>query len=146
MKAETFFTEEQKKNLEQAIKESEKQTSGEIRVYVENSCSGEILDRAAYLFNLLEMTKTKERNGILFYLSIARQKFAVLGDAGINAKVPENFWDSVRDVMEKYFKDEDFTGGLIEGIRMTGEKLKTYFPWMPDDKNELSDAISFGDN
>ena len=145
MKADSFFTQEQKDLIEQAIGEAEKQTSGEIRVYIENACKGDILDRAAYLFRLLDMHRTKERNGVLFYLSVARQQFAVLGDTGINARVPGNFWDSVRDVLVSYFKEEDFTGGLREGIRMAGEKLKTFFPRQADDTNELSDTITFGE-
>jgi uncharacterized membrane protein len=146
MKAESFFSQEQKDIIVHAIEEAEKQTSGEIRVYVENTCQGEVLDRAAYLFRLLDMNKTQERNGVLFYLSIARQQFAVLGDTGINARVPENFWDAIRDILEKYFKEEDFAGGLQEGIRIAGEKLKAFFPRQPDDKNELSDTIAFGEN
>jgi uncharacterized membrane protein len=146
MKADSFFTPDQKALITHTIKEAEKLTSGEIRVYIENSCTGEILDRAAYLFKLLDMNKTKERNGVLFYLAIARQQFAVLGDAGINARVPENFWDSVKDILEKHFKNEDFTRGLQMGIQMAGEKLKSYFPRQHDDTNELSDTISFGDN
>ncbi|MBN1415932.1 MAG: TPM domain-containing protein [Bacteroidales bacterium] len=146
MKAKAFFTPEQKSIIVDAIKEAENQTSGEIRVYIENSCKGEMLDRAAYLFKMLDMYKTKERNGILFYLAIARQQFAVLGDSGIHAKVPENFWDMIRDTLERHFKEEDFTGGLKEGIRLAGEKLKAFFPRQNDDTNELSDSISFGEN
>jgi uncharacterized membrane protein len=146
MKAESFFSQEQKDIIVHAIEEAEKQTSGEIRVYVENDFHGEILDRAAYLFKLLDMYKTKENNGVLFYLSMARQQFAILGDTGINSRVPENFWDTVRDVLEKYFKEEDFAGGLMEGIRLAGEKLKTFFPRQADDTNELSDTITFGEN
>jgi uncharacterized membrane protein len=146
MKAESFFSQEQKDIIVHAIEESEKQTSGEIRVYVENACHGDILDRAAYLFKLLDMYKTKESNGVLFYLSVARQQFAILGDTGINSRVPENFWDTVRDVLEKHFKEEDFTGGLQEGIRMAGEKLKAFVPRQADDTNELSNTITFGEN
>jgi uncharacterized membrane protein len=144
MKAESFFSQEKKDIIVHAIEEAEAQTSGEIRVYIENTCHGDILDRAAYLFKLLDMHKTKESNGVLFYLCIARQQFAVLGDTGINSRVPEDFWDTVRDVMEKYFKEEDFAGGLNEGIRMAGEKLKAFFPHQTDDTNELSDSITFG--
>jgi uncharacterized membrane protein len=146
MKAESFFSQEQKDTIVKTIEEAEKQTSGEIRVYIENNCKGSILDRAAYLFRLLDMYNTKERNGVLFYLSIGRQEFAVLGDTGINSRVPENFWESIRDVLEKYFKEEDFTGGLKEGIRMAGEKLKAFFPRQTDDTNELSNTITFGEN
>ena len=92
------------------------------------------------------MFKTKDRNGVLFYLAIAQQQFAVLGDGGINSRVPENFWDTIRDTLEKHFKEEDFTGGLKEGIQMAGEKLKAFFPRQADDTNELSNTIHFGEN
>ncbi|MBN2275080.1 MAG: TPM domain-containing protein [Bacteroidales bacterium] len=146
MKAETFFTQEQKDGIVHAIEEAEKLTSGEIRVYIENSCKGDVLDRAAYLFKLLDMFNTRERNGVLFYISIAKQQFAVLGDAGIHAKVPDGFWDSVRDVLQEHFNNEDFTGGLSKGIQMAGEKLKAFFPRQDNDTNELSNTISFGEN
>lgn len=142
--ADSFFTKEQKDIIVRAIEDAEKQTSGEIRVFIENTCKGDVLDRAAFLFRKLGMTKTRERNGILFYLAIARQQFAILGDMGINARLPEGFWDTVRDKLEEHFKSGDFTGGLNEGIRMAGEKLKTYFPHKADDVNELSDEITFG--
>jgi uncharacterized membrane protein len=146
MKAESFFSQEQKDIIVHAIEEAEKQTSGEIRVYIENYCRGSILDRAAYLFKLLDMYNTKVRNGVLFYLSIARKEFAILGDGGINEKVPEGFWDAVRDTLQESFGRGDFTGGLSKGIGMAGEKLKTFFPRQKDDENELSDTIAFGEN
>jgi len=146
MKAESFFTQEQKDIIVHAIEEAEKQTSGEIRVYIENNCKGSILDRAAYLFKLLDMFNTKERNGVLFYLSVARKEFAVLGDAGINSKVPDGFWDSIRDILQESFGEGDFTGGLSQCIDRVGEKLKGFFPRQSDDKNELSNTITFGEN
>jgi uncharacterized membrane protein len=90
------------------------------------------------------MHKTKLRNGVLFYLAVKDRKFAILGDAGINAKVPEGFWDNIKDTMLNHFKNGEFARGLSEGIKMTGEQLKKHFPWKSDDVNELSDEISFG--
>ena len=52
-----------------------------------------MLDRAAWVFKKLGMHKTAERNGVLFYLAVDDRKFAIIGDAGINAKVPAGFWD-----------------------------------------------------
>jgi len=138
------FTKEQQKQIVEAIKQAEHNTSGEIRVHIEKSCKIDVLDRAANVFAMLKMHKTKLRNGVLFYLSIEDRKFAILGDAGINAKVPENFWDSVKDTVLEQFKQGNQTEGLIKGILMAGEKLKTHFPYQKDDVNELSDEISFG--
>ena len=139
-----FFTKEQQEDIRIAILNAELDTSGEIRVHIEDKCPGEVLDRAAYIFKKLNITLTEKRNGVLFYLAVRNRKFAVIGDIGINAVVPENFWDDIKDKMLDQFRDEKFTDGLIEGIMMVGEKLKIHFPHHVDDKNELSDEISFG--
>ena len=140
----TFFPEEQLKLIKQAIVEAELNTSGEIKVYIESTCDGEVLDVAANCFKKLGMHETELRNGVLFYLAVNNRKFAILGDKGINEKVPENFWDNIRDVMRNHFKQSQFTQGLASGIEMAGEKLKTHFPRQHNDKNELSDEIIFG--
>ncbi|MCD6332193.1 MAG: TPM domain-containing protein [Bacteroidales bacterium] len=127
-----------------AIREAEKNTSGEIRVHIETSFKGDILDQASHIFKKLKMHKTQLRNGVLFYLAVKNRKFAILGDVGINQKVPENFWDQIKETMIPYFRDSHFAEGLSRGIKMAGEKLKAHFPYQQDDVNELSDEISFG--
>lgn len=139
-----FFNDAQKRQITEAIKTAEKNTSGEIRVHVEGSCPGEVLDSAAYWFGQLKMHKTAERNGVLFYLAITDHKFAILGDAGINAKVPSDFWENIKQHMLSCFKESRFADGLSQGILMAGEQLKKHFPFSSDDVNELSDEISFG--
>jgi uncharacterized membrane protein len=143
--ARNFFSSEDKKEIEAAIKEAESNTSGEIRVHIENKCKGEVLDRAAFLFKQLGMEKTKLRNGVLFYLALKNRKFAILGDRGINAVVPENFWDEIAAMMTEKFKEGKFKEGLVQGILRAGEHLKAHFPHQKDDVNELSDEISFGE-
>ncbi len=142
-KANKFFTKEEEKVITDAIKTAENNTSGEIRVHVENYDKDDVLDRAVYWFEKLGMHKTKERNGVLFYLAVDARKFAILGDSGINAKVPEGFWDEIKDTMVEYFKEGKFAEGLAKGILMAGEQLKKYFPHQKDDINELSDEISY---
>ena len=112
--------------------------------HIENKLKGDVLDRAAYLFETLNMHKTKERNGVLFYLALESKKFAILGDSGINAQVPENFWDHIKEEMGEHFKKANFTEGLTSGIVIAGEQLKKHFPYKEDDVNELTDEISFG--
>jgi uncharacterized membrane protein len=143
MKASAFFTPSQQESIMNAVSEAEKATSGEIRVHIETSCKGDVLNRSAWLFNKLGMTKTAEHNGVLFYLAVEDRKFAIIGDSGINSVVPEGFWDEVRDHMEKRFRDGLFTEGLSEGIIMAGNQLKDHFPYSSDDVNELPDNISF---
>lgn len=140
----SFLTKDQQSAIVQAIADAEKATSGEIRVHLESSCKGDVLDNAAYIFKKLKMHKTALRNGVLIYLAVNDRKFAILGDAGINAKVPEDFWDQIKETMTAYFANGDFTTGLTQGIQMVGDKLKAYFPIMSNDTNELSNEISFG--
>ena len=146
MQPSQFFTKEERGLIKKAIAEAELNTSGEIRVHVERRCKEEVLDHAAYLFERLGMHKTQKRNGVLFYLAIDDHKFAILGDAGINAVTPENFWDDIKDRVLEEFGQGQYTRGLETGIHMAGEKLKEHFPYQEGDVNELEDGISFGEN
>ncbi|MDA3953291.1 MAG: TPM domain-containing protein [Bacteroidales bacterium] len=145
MKASQFFNEEQKKLITDAVTEAELNTSGEIRVHIESDCKEVVLDRAAFIFEKLEIHKTELRNGVLFYLSISDNKFAILGDAGINAVTPDNFWEEIKETVINHFKKSKFDIGLSTGIKMAGQALKEHFPYQKEDINELSDEISFGD-
>ncbi len=146
MNVQKYFTEENKLQIANAIRIAELNTSGEIRVHIEKFCKGDVLDQAAYVFEKLEMHKTQLRNGVLFYVAIDDQKFAILGDSGINQKVPTDFWEKAKEIVLLNFKEGNLTEGLTKGILMAGEQLKEHFPYMKDDKNELSDDISFGKN
>ncbi len=146
MSVENFFSAEEKQSLLDAIAQAELNTSGEIRLHMEGNCKIDVLDRAAYVFEKLEMHKTDQRNGVLFYLAVHDRKFAILGDAGINKLVPLNFWDVIKETMLTYFKEGKFVDGLSKGILMAGEQLKANFPFQKEDLNELSDEISFNKN
>lgn len=146
MSVQKYFSEENKLHITNAIRVAETNTSGEIRVHIEKTCKTDVLDRAAYIFDKLGMQKTKLRNGVLFYLAVEDRKFAILGDAGINSKVPENFWEKIKEAAIEKFKQKKFAEGLAEGILAAGEQLKEHFPYQDDDVNELSDEISFGEN
>jgi uncharacterized membrane protein len=143
MKASAFFTPEGRELIVQAITEAELDTSGEIRVHVETDFDGDVLDRAASIFARLNMHKTRLRNGVLIFLSIKNKRFAILGDAGINQHVPDNFWNDIKAVMESHFKNSEFAPGLSVGIKMAGEQLKKHFPFQKNDINELPNEISF---
>lgn len=145
MKAKQLFTEELQKQVVSAIETAELNTSGEVRVHLDDKCKGEVLDRAAYVFEKLEMHKTEQRNGVLFYLAVQDKKFAILGDAGINQKVSDNFWEEIKSEVISNFKKGDFAGGLSSGIVKAGEQLKAHFPYQEDDVNELDNEISFDD-
>lgn len=138
-----FFTAEQKAQIENAITEAEKLTSGEIRLHIDSNCKGDVLDEAVKIFTKLDMDKTELRNGVLFYLSIDDHKFAVIGDKGINATVPNGFWDCIYRQIVDYFQKAEYTEGLCWAILEAGKQLVAHFPIQADDTNELTNEISF---
>lgn len=144
MKLSDFLSEAERQLVQSAIKDAELKTSGEIRVHIESTCNSNVIERAVAVFKEINMHLTKERNGVLIYLSVKDQKLAIIGDKGINDVVPEGFWDEIKDAMVANFKIKQFQKGLVDGIQKIGEKLIEYFPCKEDDKNELSNDISFG--
>ena len=145
MKVKEFIGEGGKALIEQAIKEAELDTSGEIRVHLESKCPSDPLQRAVYIFNYLKMSNTQARNGVLVYVAVESRKFAIIGDAGINNVVPDNFWDDIKDKMRASFLQGNYVEGLVIAIKETGASLKKYFPYQSDDVNEQPDEISFGE-
>ncbi|MEI6275894.1 MAG: TPM domain-containing protein [Prolixibacteraceae bacterium] len=139
-----FLSLEEEAMVVKAIQEAEHQTGGEVRVHVESVCRGNVMDRAAWLFKSLKMHETALRNGVLIYLSTTDRKFAIIGDAGINAVVPKGFWDDVKEQMIAHFSKGEMATGFVVGIAKVGEKLKEFFPYQDDDINELPDEISYG--
>jgi len=141
---EDFLTAEEEKEIIDAIQEAEKSTSGEIRVHIEKSSHKKCLERAEEVFYELNMDKTKDKNGVLFYVAIDDRKFAVMGDEGIDKVVPDDFWDSVKNRVTSEFAKGNHADGLVLGIIEAGQKLQQYFPYQRDDIDELSNEISKG--
>jgi uncharacterized membrane protein len=143
-KTEAFLSKEDEQEIVQAIVSAEKNTSGEIRVHIEERSEKAPFDRAQEVFLELHMNETKDRNGVLFYVCVADKKFAIIGDEGIDKVVESDFWDCTKDIVISNFKEANFKNGLVEGILRAGERLKKYFPYQSDDVNELSNEISKG--
>jgi uncharacterized membrane protein len=139
-----FFSKQEQEDIRQAIMNAELDTSGEIRVHIENNFTGDVLDRAAFVFKQLGMNNTELRNGVLIYLAVKNRRFAIIGDRGIHQVVPENYWVDIKANMLNHFRENRFTDGLIEAIEATGKHLKKHFPHERNDVNELPDEISFG--
>ncbi len=142
----TILNKEEDRRIVEAIRQAEKNTSGEIKVHIENRCKGDVEERSLFIFKHLKMNQTKQRNGVLIYLAVKDHKFAILGDEGIDKVVEDGFWCDVKDLMLSHFKEGRFTEGLEQGILRCGEKLKAFFPYQSDDVNEIPDDISYENN
>jgi uncharacterized membrane protein len=137
----TFLTGEERDRVVAAIRALEKRTSGEIRVHLQDR-TDEHAREAARVFDRLGMSQTRERNGVLFFIAVRHRRFAVIGDAGIHAVVPGDFWSGVVSRVESRFAEGRFADGLLDGITMAGNALAEFFPHRPDDPNELDDRIT----
>ena len=142
MEVEQFLTDQQEQDVINAIRQAENNTSGEIRIHLEKSLDQDALKRAQEVFHQLEMDKTVLKNGVLFYVAVDDHQFAIIGDEGIDNKVPDNFWESVRDEVISEFVKGNYTRGLVKGNLHAGEKLQEYFPFNDKGENEISDEIS----
>jgi len=129
----------------EAIRNAEKETSGEIRVHVQPRTGSDIRAFAERTFERLGMTKTGLRNGVLLFIATEPRQFVILGDRGIDEKVPAGFWDEIAAKLTIRFKNGQFTDGIVEAISAAGEHLKQYFPRVAGDVNELSDEIDVSD-
>ena len=141
-KIEKFLSADDEAEIIEAIRLAEKATSGEIRIHIESTSAADAMHHATEVFQKLEMDKTQARNGVLIYIAVESKVFVILGDKGINDVVPENFWNSTKELMQEHFKKGEFRSGIVAGIEKAGEQLQKYFLWTEGDKNELSDEIS----
>ncbi|MDE3245918.1 MAG: TPM domain-containing protein [Acidobacteriota bacterium] len=128
----------------EAIRTAERSTSGEIRVSVSHFFWGNVEKTAGKAFHRLGMENTADRNGVLIFIVPSRKRFAILGDKGIHEKVGQAFWNEASACLSSHFRQEAFTEGLVEAIRMVGDRLATHFPSAGEaDRNELSDDVNF---
>lgn len=145
-KKKPFFTPEQQERIVAAIRSCERQTSGEIRVFVESkNPMVNPVDRAAEVFYNLKMQETDHRNGVLLYIATKHHELALFGDEGIYKATGAEYWDNAVKLMISSFYGDDICEGIVQCIYQVGQTLKEKFPYIPtEDKNELPDDIVFG--
>jgi uncharacterized membrane protein len=145
-KKRVFFSAADNAQIVEAIRLAEKQTSGEIRIYVESkNAYVDPIDRAAEVFFKLKMQKTEHRNAVLFYIAMDHRQLAIFADEGIYQKAGAEYWNHAVNVMISKFRKENISDGIEECVRMIGDTLKEKFPYdAATDKNELPDDIVFG--
>jgi uncharacterized membrane protein len=138
-----FFDQSEQQLLVDAIAQAELKTSGEIRLHIESFCFGNELKRAQKVFTNLKMHETKEHNGVLIYIATFSRKIAVIGDEGIHQKLGNEFWQKVVAELITKFKENKKADALAECILTCGEQLGEFFPRSSDDKDELTNTISY---
>ena len=145
-KKKEFFSAEDKKQIVEAIRKAETETSGEIRVYVESKNSYvDAIDRASEIFFKLKMQETEHRNAVLLYVAMKDQQLALFADEGIYQKAGEDYWNNAVKSMLSQFTKENVSNGIEQCILQIGQTLKEKFPYIAsEDKNELPDEIVFG--
>lgn len=144
-KKKEFFSPEQQQLITAAIQQAEKNTSGEVRIFVESKCNYvSAVDRAKEIFFQLKMENTKDRNAVLLYLAMDDRQLAVFADEGIYQRLGQDYWNNQVRKIILAFRKEDFTTGICTVVNDIGAALKEQFPYNLDDKNELPDEIIFG--
>ena len=140
-----FFTPEEQQRMVAAIQKAEKNTSGEVRVFIESKCKYvDPVERAKEIFFSLKMENTKDRNAVLLYLALDDHQLALFADEGIYKRLGAEYWNiEVRKIISAFTKD-DYTGGICLVVEDIGDALTAEFPYANNDKNELPDEIIFG--
>ena len=128
MHPKTFAKHLQHDSIVAAIRDTEHQTSGEIRVSISHKHIDDALAAAQAEFLRLGMNKSKERNGVLIFVAPRAHKFAVVGDEAVHSKCGNTFWRQLADAMTGYFRQSEFTPGIIHGVQKAGELLAEHFP------------------
>jgi len=146
MSSNLFLTEEQKQHVIDTIQQAENRTSAEIRVHIEENCSGDALDRASRVFHDLGMDQTQRQNGVLIYIASEDYKAAVYAGKGIHSEVEEGFWSDVLQILIDHFKQDDFKNGIAKAVQKVGKKLEKLYPYRTGDVDELSNDISYNSN
>jgi len=140
-----LFTQPEETRIVQHIRDAEKGTSGEIRLFVEDFChSDHPIERAVEVFQLFGMFNTKQRNGVLLYLAEKSRQFAIWGDAGLHVKVGATFWENEKILLRAHLQRDEAAEGVCQVVTQIGERLRTLFPSDDTDDNELPDEIIYG--
>jgi uncharacterized membrane protein len=141
MKARQFLKKLRHDEILAAIRSAEKKTSGEIRVFISRKPANDPVAAAQAHFLEMGMEKTRDRNAVLIFVAPRAHKFAVIGDTAVHARCGEDFWTQLAHEMSGYFRDSNFTTGIVHGVKKAGELLAKHFPRRPDDTNELPDEV-----
>jgi uncharacterized membrane protein len=141
MKARKFLNQLSHQEIVKAIRDAEKSTSGEIRVFISRKSIQDAVPAAQAHFIELGMDKTRDRNAVLIFVAPRAHQFAVIGDTAVHARCGDDFWKQLAHEMSGHFRKSEFTTGIVHGVRKAGELLAQHFPRRQGDTNQLSDEV-----
>lgn len=101
----------------------------------------EFTQKAIQTFVMQGVTETRERNGILLYLSAFERKAIILADSGINSKLSPETWNDIIQKLIPLMKEKRYAEGIIGAIKQIGEILTEHFPADSQDQDELPNKI-----
>ncbi|MBI2517194.1 MAG: TPM domain-containing protein [Opitutae bacterium] len=141
MKTRHFINKLQRQLIEDAIRDAEQKTSGEIVVLIHHKPVQDAVAFARNEFLRRGLQETKERNAVLIFVAPESQSFALIGDEGVHQKCGDTFWSELAATMQGDFRAGNYTAALLDGIERAGALLAEHFPARPDDKNELPNRV-----
>jgi len=142
MRTKEFINRLEHDRIVQAIRDAERNTSGEIRIYIQRGeLKRDVLHVAQERFQKLGMHKTKARNAVLIFVAPRVHKFAVIGDEGIHKRCGDELWQRVAAKMCEHFRAERFSDAIVDAVCDVGDVLAKHFPRQPGDQNELPDSV-----
>lgn len=136
-----ILTTEEEAMLVEAIRAQEQRTSAEIRICVTYKFIWRRQRYAERVFHRTGMDKTRDRNGALIVVMPRMRQIVILGDCGLNAKVPPDYWKEAVAAMVRHMQHAEPLNALREGLRRLGDTLATHWPRQQNDANELPDEI-----
>jgi hypothetical protein len=122
-------------SIREAITESERRHSGQIRFAVEGALHGMRLlrgqsprARALEIFANLHLWDTNDRNGVLIYLLLADRAVEIVVDRGAHQRAETAHWQRICREMEAKFREGRYLKGVIGGIEAVTDVMAVYFP------------------
>jgi putative membrane protein len=101
----------------------------------------EVGEAAVTAFYRHRIAETRDRTGILLFVSVFERRVVVLADEGINAKVPAETWEQVVDIVLKGIREGAAADGICRAASRCGEIVSGKFPIRAGDTNELRNLI-----
>jgi putative membrane protein len=115
---------------------------GVLRLLVPRGRAAEAVQKAAQLaFVEHAVFRTRDRTGVLIFLSALEHRVVILGDQGIHQRVQEPGWDALVGQLVKAMREGRAGEGVCAVVQQLGERLTQDAPIRPDDENELPNYV-----